>query len=428
MDRRAFLAGLGSSLALPMIGSAGESDARMRRGRGPRSRPAAASSRTDRPAVSHRPDTPDPGTQGPVTLFLAGDVMLGRGIDQVLPHSVDPQLYESYVKSAERYVELAEAENGEIPAAVPFDYVWGDVPAELERVAPAARIINLETAVTTSDTPWAHKGIHYRMHPGNAPVLTAAAIDVCVLGNNHVMDWGRAGLRETLETLTAAGLGVAGAGESARAAAAPAVVETGAGRLLVFSYGMPTAGVPAAWEATSGKAGVNVLQSLGDAETERVVEDVTAHRQEGDRVVVSIHWGGNWGYDVPAAQRRFAHRLVDAGAADIIHGHSSHHPKGIEVYRGRPILYGAGDFLNDYEGIGGRERYRGDLTLMYFPTLAPSGELVGLRMTPLRIRRFRLERASSDAAQWLAETLDTHSRELGVRVGLDGDELAARWG
>jgi poly-gamma-glutamate synthesis protein (capsule biosynthesis protein) len=72
----------------------------------------------------------------PTTLFLCGDVMLGRGIDQILPHPGDPRLYESYVKSAATYVELAERRNGPIPKPVDFEYVWGDVLAELQRVRP----------------------------------------------------------------------------------------------------------------------------------------------------------------------------------------------------------------------------------------------------------------------------------------------------
>lgn len=367
------------------------------------------------------------GAPEPLTLFLAGDVMTGRGVDQVLPHSVDPRLHESYVKSAERYVELAGAESGPIPETVAFDYIWGDALAELERVAPDARVINLETAVTTAGAPWPGKGIHYRMHPSNTPVLTAAGVDACVLGNNHVMDWGRSGLEETLRSVRGAGIAAPGAGLDLAGAASPATLETGRGRLLVFSYGTPSAGVPRGWAASATEPGVNLLE-LGTRSADRVIGEVEEHRRAGDRVVVSIHWGGNWGYAVPREQRTFAHRLVDSGVVDIIHGHSSHHPKGIEVHEGRPILYGAGDFLNDYEGIGGRESYRGELTLMYFPTLRPSGELAGLRMTPMRIRRFRLERASAAAAEWMARTLTRHSRELGTRVEAADDGLELRWG
>ena len=405
MRRRSFLAGLGgASLALPSLGPA-----LARGGRGEK-----------------RDDS--------LTLFLCGDVMTGRGIDQVLPHSVGPRLYEPYVRNAEVYVRLAEEESGEIPAPVPFDYVWGDALAELERIAPHLRIVNLETAVTTAHDPWPGKGIHYRMHPGNVPVLTAAGLDVCVLGNNHVLDWGRDGLRETLDVLRKAGIAAPGAGadhDDHDEAARPAALETEAGRVVVFSWGLPNAGVPPTWQAGKGEAGVNLLPSPDREGATRVVEEVETVRQPGDRVVVSLHWGPNWGYEVPEEERSFAHRLIDSGMVDVIHGHSSHHPKGIEVYRGRPIIYGAGDFLNDYEGIAGNERFRGELTLMYFPTLAPSGELIDFGLTPLRIHRFRLQRAAPEEVTWMARTLDEHSRPFGTRVNEDGSgkgRLGLRWG
>ncbi|MGC9522157.1 MAG: CapA family protein [Anaerolineae bacterium] len=392
---------------------------------------ACARSRDAAPAAS-APATREagkaPASQRTLTLFLTGDVMTGRGIDQILPHSVDPELHESYVKSAARYVELAEAAHGPVPRGVSYDYVWGDALDGLARAQPDARIINLETSVTTSGEWWPEKGIHYRMHPENVEVLTAAGIDVCVLGNNHVLDWGHAGLQETLTVLQAAGLHTAGAGQDREAAAAPATVETDAGRVLVFSYGFPNAGVPLAWQAQDGRPGVNVLPDLSRESAQRIIDDVSAYRQAADRMVVSLHWGGNWGYAVSRSEQDFAHWLIDAGAADVIHGHSSHHPKGIEVYKDRPILYGAGDFLNDYEGIEGLERFRADLTLMYFPTLDASGALVSFEMTPLRIHRFRLQHASAEETRWLAKTLDRESRKLGARVEeTEEGRLLLRW-
>src|SRR5207248_5995412 len=68
-----------------------------------------------------------------VKLFLCGDVMTGRGIDQALPHSVNPVLYERYIRDAHAYVELAEAANGPIPRPVGFDYIWGDALRSEER-------------------------------------------------------------------------------------------------------------------------------------------------------------------------------------------------------------------------------------------------------------------------------------------------------
>jgi poly-gamma-glutamate synthesis protein (capsule biosynthesis protein) len=113
-----------------------------------------------------------------------------------------------------------------------------------------------------------------------------------------------------------------------------------------------------------------------------------------------------------------------------VHGHSSHHVKGIEVCRERVILYGCGDFLNDYEGIHGYEAYRGDLGLMYFVTVErATGRLLRLAMTPTRIRRFRVQRATTDEAQWLWQVLKRESAPFGVDVMLGDDHrLQLRWG
>jgi len=94
---------------------------------------------------------------GEVTIALAGDVMTGRGIDQILRRPSAPQLFESYVRDARDYVRLAERVNGPVPRGVDAGYVWGDALAELRRAAPQLRLVNLETAVTTSDDAWPGK-------------------------------------------------------------------------------------------------------------------------------------------------------------------------------------------------------------------------------------------------------------------------------
>ena len=372
----------------------------------------------------------DSGSQS-ITLFLCGDVMTGRGIDQILPHPAEPHLYESYMRSAVGYVELAEEASGPIRRPVDFAYVWGDALAEFRRVAPDLRIVNLETAATASEDAWPDKGIHYRMHPANVPCLTAAGIDCCVLANNHVLDWGYRGLAETLDTLRAAGIATAGAGRDVAEAAAPAVLEVpGKGRVRVYAWGMASSGVPAEWAAGSGRAGVNVLADLSRRSLEAVARQIRSERQPGDRVVASIHWGGNWGYAVSPEQRAFAHGLVDRAGVDVVHGHSSHHVKGIEVYRERPILYGCGDFLTDYEGIGGYETYRGDLALMYFPTLdAADGRLLWFALTPTQTRHLRVNHAPEEGVRWLMATLDREGAPLGTGVGRGKEEgLRLRWG
>lgn len=360
------------------------------------------------------------GNNQTITLFLCGDVMTGRGIDQVLPYPSNPRIHEFYMNSARGYVQLAEAANGPIPKPVGFDYIWGDALEELRHVGPDARIINLETAVTTSSDFWPDKGINYRMHPRNVPCLTAADIDCCVLANNHVLDWGYGGLTETLTTLAGAGLKVAGAGRNQAEAEAPAIIEVARkGRVLVFGFGDDSSGIPELWGARGDKPGVNLLPDLSERTLSRIAERISDLKRKGDCVVASIHWGGNWGYKIPNAQREFAHGLIDLAHVDVVHGHSSHHPKGVEVYQGKPILYGCGDFLNDYEGISGYEEFRGDLSLMYFVTLdLATGKLASLMMSPMQTKRFRLNYATPKDALWLQQALDRESRRLGARIEL----------
>jgi poly-gamma-glutamate synthesis protein (capsule biosynthesis protein) len=326
------------------------------------------------------------------------------------------------MRSALGYVELAEKVHGRIGRPVDFAYIWGEALAELEARSPDLRVINLETSVTTSDEA-VPKGINYRMHPANVPCFRAAAIDCCVLANNHVLDWGVEGLLETLDTLQGAGMATAGAGRNLEEAERPAVLEVaGKGRLLVFGFGHPSSGIPGDWAASEGRPGVSVLPDLSRHSAKKAVDRVRRWRRLGDLVVASIHWGGNWGHAIPRQQREFAHRLVDAGAADVVHGHSSHHPRAIEVHEGRPIFYGCGDFINDYEGISGREEFRSDLVLAYFLTLdSSSGRLRRLEMTPFRTRRFRLERVAKRDAEWVRATLDREGRKLGTRVELASD-------
>jgi len=190
----------------------------------------------------------------------------------------------------------------------------------------------------------------------------------------------------------------------------------GGGRVLVFSCGTARSGIPPDWAATATRPGVDLLPSLPPAAADALIARTQAARQCGDIVAVSIHWGSNWGYQVHGDQVRFARRLIDGGV-DLIHGHSSHHPRPIEVYRGKLILYGCGDCIDDYEGITGYESYRDDLRLLYFASVAPgTGELAALVMVPMQARNMRLRHASAADAGWLAATLSDVSHRFGSRI------------
>jgi len=320
--------------------------------------------------------------------------------------------------------------SGTIARPVDYPYIWGEALQVLRELQPDLRIINLETSVTTSTDFWPDKGINYRMHPDNIACLTAANIDCCILANNHVLDWGYAGLVETLGVLRQAGITGVGAGLDQQQAEAPASFALPCkGRLLVFAGGSRTSGVPADWAAGPARPGIYALPDFSAKTLGQIKTAVSSVRQPNDVVLFSIHWGGNWGYPISDTERTFAHQLIDEAGVDAVYGHSSHHVKGIEVYRDRLILYGCGDFLNDYEGITGHEQFRDDLALMYFPAFeASSGRLVRLCLVPMQIKRFQTVRPGPMDNQWLAGVLNREGRPLGTRVeSAENGMLQLKW-
>lgn len=359
---------------------------------------------------------------------FAGDVMTGRGIDQIQANPGDPTLYETWAKSANRYVEIAERAHGPIPRGVEPEYVWGEALSVLDESEVAVRIVNLETAVTDRGEPWPAKGIHYRMHPDNMGLFEAAAIDCCVLANNHILDWSHPGLTQTVDSLHRHGIATAGAGSDAAAARRPAVIETDDGpRVVVAAAGTESSGIPASWMASDDWAGVWLLRSLSGDVIDEIGAALAEVRRPGDVTVVSIHWGPNWGYEVPLGHRRFAHALIEQAGVDVVHGHSSHHPIGIEIHRNRPILYGCGDLINDYEGIGGHEQFRPGLGILYLATFGETG-LSRLEMVPMRLRQFRLQHGDHEDVAWLARTLTHASRTFGTTIEETGNgRLQAVW-
>jgi poly-gamma-glutamate capsule biosynthesis protein CapA/YwtB (metallophosphatase superfamily) len=219
--------------------------------------------------------------------------------------------------------------------------------------------------------------------------------------------------------LKRAGLKTVGAGRNLDEARNPVIIPlTSGGRVIVCAFGVEDSGIPRDWAAQSDRAGIDLLPDLSEKTAATIVDRVGRVKGSRDITVASIHWGSNWGYDVPHEHEQFAHSLVEGGI-DIVHGHSSHHPRPIEVYRNRLILYGCGDFIDDYEGIEGYENYRDDLVLMYFAAFSQqSGGLVSLEMTPMQIRKMRLKRADPVDSAWLRDTLERVSGPYGTRFDL----------
>ncbi len=358
--------------------------------------------------------------------FLCGDVMTGRGIDQILRYPSDPGIYEPYVNDAREYLTMSAMLFGSIKIPVEFNYFWGEAMEVWEFYRPDLKIVNLETAVTHSNDVWPGKGINYRMSPENIPCLQVAGIDFCSLANNHTVDWGYSGLLETITVLNNAGIKTAGAGMDLAEATAPCIINFGEnGRVVLISMGMESSGIPLEWAATDKTPGLFLIDNSNRYIT--TIENIFSKCQSDDIVTVSIHWGDNWVYEIPQYQIDIAHILIDQYKVDMIHGHSSHHALGVEVYKGHLILYGCGDFITDYEGITGYENFRGDLAIMYFADLDKEGNLLTLRMHPMKVRKFRLNYLSNQDMLWLENSLNTKGKRFKTSVTRDETGFTLQW-
>jgi Bacterial capsule synthesis protein PGA_cap len=182
-------------------------------------------------SLSRWPGRVDDVGDGLVTLFLCGDVMTGRGVDQVLSHPGDPGLREACAGFARPYFHLAERAKWPDLAADRLSWPRGDDLEVLDDVAPDVRVINLETSITRSGGFAPGKAIHYRTSPGNLPCVAAVGPDACALANNHVLDFGRRGLEDTLGALS----GVQGPAPRSGLPAAAKVLEPAAQLCEVFA-------------------------------------------------------------------------------------------------------------------------------------------------------------------------------------------------
>jgi poly-gamma-glutamate capsule biosynthesis protein CapA/YwtB (metallophosphatase superfamily) len=242
-------------------------------------------------------------------------------------------------------------------------------------------------------------------------VLETAKIGMVSLANNHVLDYGYDALSDMLEILDRARIGHAGAGLDLAQASQSATAEI-CGRklgLLAFTDNEP------GWEVAADSAGTfYVPTELRDPRAQHLLEIVRRQKDLVDLLIVSGHWGSNWGYRPPAEHVAFAHALVDAGAG-LVFGHSSHVFRGIEFYKTRPILYGAGDFVDDY-AVDRIER--NDEAFIYAAEIADPAPAC-LRLYPTAIRRCHSCRTRGIQARSIAEKMRNLCVELGAWASWD---------
>jgi len=315
-------------------------------------------------------------------IALTGDVMLGRLVDQyvIRNQSIGP------------------------------DKIWSDVlPLMLKA---DRRLINLECVISSRGREWQpdSKAFHFLAHPRAIDFLRAAKIDCVTLANNHVLDYGTDALIECLALLDQAGIKRTGAGASLSEALMPAIVDLPQGRLGIVSL---TDNEPE-WEAGEKKPGIHYIaydaKGLAEPYRSRLAQVLKQVRRQADLVIVSAHVGPNWG-SPSAAMRAFAYQVIDFGA-DLYWGHSNHTAQGIETYKGKAILYSAGDFIDDY-AVDSAER--NDLSFLFILELE-RGRIARIVLHPVCIEDLYVRLAKDQELVFLQRTMQTKCAAFGSRA------------
>ena len=283
-------------------------------------------------------------------------------------------------------------------------YPWGDTLLILEKAD--FRICNLECVLSDHGAPWnvTPKVFHFRSDAKNIETLKSAGINAVSLANNHTLDFEYEGMFEMLRILDDAGIDRAGAGANLEEAARPALFEVSGKKigLIAFTDNEPD------WEATAERPGVHYVPiDWEDDRAKGLFERVRQTRKEVDFLIASAHWGPNWGYKPRKNHIPFGHRLIDSGA-DIVFGHSCHVFQSIKIYRGRPILYSTGDFVDDYAVD---EVERNDESFIFLIEISDD-KTFRLRLYPTVISDFQARLAEKNEARKIAAKMEKLCHEF----------------
>ncbi|MDO8427024.1 MAG: CapA family protein [Deltaproteobacteria bacterium] len=316
-------------------------------------------------------------------LLFVGDVMLGRLVNRELRRR-------------------------------PPEYPWGDTLPVFKEAD--LRFCNLECAVSDRGRPWSAtpKAFHFRTDAGNIEALKAADINAVSLANNHTLDFGYEALEDTLEILDKAGIARAGAGKDIEEASSPAYLILSGKKIAFVAF---TDNEPW-WEAGQGQPGIfYVPVDTKDWRARLLFEKVKEAQRKADLVVVSAHWGPNWGYRPALEHIPFGHALVEAGAG-VVFGHSCHVFQGIEVYKGSPIIYSSGDFIDDYAVA---EIERNDESFIFSAEFEES-RFTGMALIPTVITGFKAELAPSPRAELISAKMKNLCSEFNTSTEWPEDE------
>jgi poly-gamma-glutamate capsule biosynthesis protein CapA/YwtB (metallophosphatase superfamily) len=312
-----------------------------------------------------------------VTIGFIGDVMLGRMVGEMLVAKKD------------------------------FAYPWGNLLPILTHTD--FNIANLETTFS-KDGVKAAKAFNFQSDPSNVEALVQANIRVVNLANNHILDYGIKGLKETIRTLNAVNIKHTGAGLTLNQAQYPAYITKKDINFAILGF---TDNEPS-WAARENKAGVNYIttQETSIATIRPLIQMV---KKNADIVIVSLHGGPNWDERPSRKFQKFAHKLLDAGV-DIIHGHSPHIFQGVEIYKNKLIMYSTGDFIDDYATD---EIMRNDQSFFFLVTVDKKG-LKELRLIPVTNKNMQVNKAPLGDRLAILQRMQRLSSDLNTKIPING--------
>ncbi|MFE3452639.1 CapA family protein [Nonomuraea sp. NPDC059194] len=309
-----------------------------------------------------------------VTLALAGDTMLGRGVATLLEITNAPAAY------------FSDGVRDHLAGADLF-------------------LLNLECCVSARGEKWAAPGkpFHFRAPPQAAELLAGLGVGCVTLANNHALDYGYDALLDTRDHLERVGIQVVGAGADQAQARRPAILSAGGLRVGVVGV----TDHPSDYAARPDRPGV-AYADLPFRVPSWLTGTITAMR--ADVVLVTPHWGPNMTARPLPYVRAAAERLVESGAT-LVAGHSAHVAHGVAL----PVLFDLGDFLDDYAVD---PELRNDLSLLFLVTF-DGPRVAGLRAVPIKLEYGRTELASGREHAWISERFVAACAELGTEARLD---------
>jgi poly-gamma-glutamate capsule biosynthesis protein CapA/YwtB (metallophosphatase superfamily) len=316
-----------------------------------------------------------------VTVALAGDTMLGRGVARTLATAPPEALVAPEVRAGLGQADLV--------------------------------VLNLECCISERGRRWDAPGkpFFFRAPPRAVELLVLLGVDCVTLANNHALDYGVDALADTLDHLTDAGIAVVGAGADLQQARRPAILAASGLRVAVVGV----TDHPADFAAGADRPGV-AYADLGRQVPDWLLEGI--REVDADAALVSPHWGPNMTAAPVRHVRRAATKLVEAGAT-LVAGHSAHVPHGVA---GR-VLYDLGDFLDDYRVD---PRLRNDLGLLFLATLDARGPL-RLDALPLKLEFCHTRLATGEDAAWMRRRFRAACATLGTTMEDAADRLTISW-